>query len=163
MSKPVTNILTLALIFFTTACTKSKTGFIQKNHFDHITLKLEKKLDIQLEPNSSSDTEIKLNANIRYTRPIQSLNAKWSVVSLSDEILSQTEQKVIPNKSLFTFESDFLKIPDSESEYKIVLEINAQSGQEQIVKSEIYYTKSQTEINEAIENLQERSSTPDKL
>lgn len=155
-SKLILLVLSLFISSIIISCTKHK--FIAEQDIQKITLKLSKNININLEKIGSTNTNFNMLAKIQSEETIINASITWLVSDSTDQVLFKSTDELVLNKKTFEIESANFNLPSEDENYKIIFIFNGRTNSEDINKTEIYYSKTQEDIDKAIQDLQDRAN-----
>lgn len=155
-SKLIFFILSLLTCISNFSCTKHK--FIADQDIQKITLKLSKNINVNLEKIGSTNTNFNMLAKIQSEETIIDASITWLVSDSTDQVLFKSTDELVLNKKTFEIESENFNLPSEDENYKIIFIFNGRTNSEDINKTEIYYSKTQEDIDKAIQDLQDRAN-----
>lgn len=142
--------------FFLTSC--SQNQILAPQDINKITLKLSKKLDIELKKIGSSNTTFNMMAKVSSETKILQANVIWIITDSEDHELFRKSNTISLNQSNFEIESETFQLQNEEENYKVVFIFNGKTESEDINKTSIYYTKTQDELDKALSDLKDRAN-----
>ena len=146
-------ILILSLLIFS-GCTQKSA---EVDHLKKVTLKLAKPLTVRLSKEGSNSSNFNLIADVQNDQPILNANVKWILLDANEVKLSEKTESYKGTDKKLKFDSGNIEILNPELNHKIIFVFSGKTQSDEINKTEIYNSLIQPELEQALQNLQERA------
>ncbi len=146
-------LIILSTLTITNCSYKSGT----KDQIKHLTLKLEKSLNVRLEKKGKSKSTFNIIAHVDSPEPFLSGSFKWIVTDFNNQKISEISEDFSGPLTSISFDSGTIDLANPELNYKIIFIFNGKTKTESIHKTQIYNSLIQEDLDRAIEDLQERN------
>ena len=118
-----------------------------------------KPLTVSLSKEGSHNSDFNLLAHVENNEPILSANIKWILLDANDAKLSEKTETYSGKDKKLIFNSGNIEILNPELNHKVIFVFSGKTESDEINKTEIYNSLIQLELDQAIQNLQERAKS----